>query len=119
MAALKARLMRLERSAGDLLPDQRCFCCQGREVLAFSDVGPQLSHDGTCRLCRMPPPGIKILQLPASLAEFFAGLTWSDDPVKRFMEKLMLFKAIGEHDEQVAEQVVRKLHERDADGLRQ
>jgi hypothetical protein len=123
MAALNARLMRAERSAGKLLPDRRCPCCEAQEVLAFSDepdnVGPQLLRDGTCRLCRMPPRTIKMLQLPASVAELFTGLPWSDDPVKRFMEKLMLFKAVGEQDEQLAEQVVRRLYERDASGLRQ
>jgi hypothetical protein len=123
MAAMKARLLRLERSAGELLPHQCCPCCKGREVLAFSDepdnVGPQLTREGTCRLCHMPPPGIKVLQLPASMAESFAGQAWSDDPVRRFMEKLMLFKAIGVQDELAAEQAVRTLHERHADRLRQ
>lgn len=123
MAALKARLLRLERSAGELLPHQRCPCCKGQEVLVFSDepgnAGPQLTREGTCRLCRMPPPRTKVVQLPAAMAEFFASLTWSDDPVTRFMEKLMLFKAIGVQDQLAAEQAVRTLHERHTDRLRQ
>jgi hypothetical protein len=66
----------------------------------------------------MPPPATHVLQLPAPIAELFATLPWSDSPRLRFVEKLMLLKAILQHDTQEAERAVRMLHERDAPGLR-
>ena len=121
MADLKRRLTRLERSAGKLLPDQqRCPACRGRELLALSDepdnTGAPQPYDGlgrTCRLCRMPPPGTHVLQLPAAITEYFSTLPWSDEPRMRFIGKLMLLKAIGERDTQEAERTVKMLHERD------
>ena len=46
------------------------------------------------------------------------SLPWSDSPPHRFIEKLMLLKAIAGHDTQEAEREVRMLHERDANGQR-
>jgi hypothetical protein len=66
----------------------------------------------------MPPPGTHVLQLPAPIAEYFATLPWSDSPRHRFIEKLMLLKAIAEHDTQEVERAIKMLHERDANGLR-
>lgn len=79
-------------------------------------MGPQLGPDGTCRLCRMPPPGIEVLQLPAHFQEIFADLPWSKDPVRRFMEKLLLFKAIGERDAEAAEHAITMLYQRNTEG---
>jgi hypothetical protein len=126
MAALRHKLARLEQTVGELLPDQKhCPFCQGHELLAFSDepdnVGARLPYDGpngTCRLCRMPPPGTHILQLPAGIAEIFAKLPWSDEPRFRFIEKRMLLKAIATRNTQEIEREVTMLHARDADGRR-
>jgi hypothetical protein len=120
MADLKRRLTRLEQSAGELLPDQqRCPACGGRELVAFSDepdnTGPPQPYDGpggTCRLCRMPPPGTHVLAIPAEIADYFASLPWSDEPRLRFLEKMMLLNAIFEQDVQEAERAVRMLHKR-------
>ena len=126
MADLKRRLTRLEESAGELLPDQQsCPACRARELLAFSDEPENVSSrlpydrpDGTCRVCRMPPPGTHVLQLPAPISEFFATLPWSDCPRQRFLEKLMLLKAIAKHDTQEVQRTVTMLHQRNANGLR-
>ena len=126
MPQLRHRLKRLEQSAHALLPDQpRCPACQGRTRLAFSDepdnTGPPHPYDGsggTCRLCRMPPPGIHLLRLPAPIAAYFATLPWADSAPHRFIQKLMLFKALAERDTQVAERVVTRLYEHDASGMR-
>ena len=126
MPELRRRLARLEHSAAEMLPDQQeCPFCHGWELLAFSDepnnTGPPQPCDGaggTCRLCRMPPPGRHVLQLPAAIARHFATLPWSDEPRMRFVQKVMLLKAIATRDTQAAERAVKMLHERDANGLR-
>ena len=126
MPALRRRLTRLEHSVGELLPDQQhCPFCHGRKLLAFSDepdnVGSRLPYDrpnGTCRLCRLPPPGTDIVRLPAAVAEYFARLPWSDDGRHRFIEKLMLLKAIAKRDTEDMARIVTRLLENDANGMR-
>ena len=126
MAALNRRLARLEQSAGELMPDQqRCACCQARPLLAFSDepenTGPPQPYSGpsgTCPLCRMPPPGKDVLTLPAQIAELFATLPWADEPRLRFIEKLLLLKAIAQREIGEVDRIVRSLCERDANGQR-
>src|SRR5438045_159970 len=94
------RLTRLEQMVRALLPNQqRCPICKCRSLLAFSaepeNVGSRLPYDGpngTCRQCRMPPPGLDLLKLPQALAAFFATLPWSAHPVHRWIEKTMLLK---------------------------
>lgn len=126
MQQLKAKLARLEQSVATLLPDQNsCPACRGRERLALSDepenTGPPQPYDGpggTCRLCRMPPPGTRILRLSAPLAEYFGTLPWAESAPHRFIEKLFLLKAIVQNDTAEAERAVRMLYDRDANGLR-
>ena len=126
MAELRRRLARLEKSAGELLPDQRrCPMCHGEELLAFSDEPdntgrrfPYDGSDGTCRQCGMPPPRTCMIQLATPIGEYFATLPWSDDPQTPFLEKARLFEAIAQRDVQKAERIVEGLEESDADGRR-
>jgi len=125
MAELRRRLARLEKSAGELLPDQRrCPMCHGGKLLAFSDEPDTtgrlfyLRDDGTCCECRRPPPGTCIIQLDAPIAEYFATLPWADDPQRRFLQKVELFLAIARRDEQNAERIVKGLQESDPNGRR-
>lgn len=127
MANLKHRLRRLAQTAGELLPDQRrCPACHGRPLVAFSDepenTGSSRPYDGpggTCRFCRMPPPGVRVLQLPEPVAKYFATLPWADSPVHRHLEKAELLVALlGKRDMQEVDRIVARLYERDANGLR-
>ena len=59
-----------------------------------------------------------MLKLPASVAAFFATVPWSTSPNHRLIEKRMLLKAICARDDREAEQIVTRLRERDANGLR-
>jgi hypothetical protein len=126
MAGLRRRLRRLEQDAVALVPDQfRCPACRGRGLLAFSDepnnVGPVHPYDGPngiCRLCRMPPPSTRVLQLSPSCAEHFAMIPWSDEPRLRYIEKMTLLMALGQHDTPEAKRIVTRLFEHDASGQR-
>jgi len=123
---LNHKLTRLEQSTAEMLPDQeRCPCCHGATLSAFSDepdnAGPRFPYDGpggTCRRCRMPPPGTRLIPLSAPLAKCFAGLPWADDRRVRFHEKLLLFIAMHKRDAQEVERILSRMYQRDASGER-
>ena len=117
MAELTRRLARLERLAGDLLPDPRhCPCCRGGVATAFSDepdnaITPYYPHD-RCPVCGGSPQGVEVLTVPAEFAELFTGIPWSDEPLHRVLEKTLLLQALAARDGHDAEQLVRLIFER-------
>jgi hypothetical protein len=66
----------------------------------------------------MPPPGIRVLQLPEPIAKFFATLPWAHSALHRRLEKAELFVALCKKDVQEVDRIVARLHQRDANGLR-
>jgi hypothetical protein len=117
MADLRRRLVRLEQAIGLVVPEQtNCPACRGRHLIAFSDepenVGPKLPYGGpggACRLCRMPPPGTRIIELPARVTEHFAAIPWPEAPRPRFIEKVMLLKTIAKQDTQAVQRILDRL----------
>ncbi len=101
--ALKTQLTKLEQTAQKMMPDQdSCPCCHGAPLAAFPDEsdnhgGPRLPYDGpngVCRLCRQPPPCVKIFPLSPDQRKAFAAIPWSANPRLRFVEKLSLILAV-------------------------
>jgi hypothetical protein len=101
-AQLSNRVKRLERSMIDLLPDQKdCAACHGAALLVFPDeavdIPPPIPYDGpggTCRWCRRPPPGVRVITLAPDQRRAFAAIPWSQDPRERFREKLSLILTV-------------------------
>lgn len=97
--SLTHKLARLEREVDDLVPDD-CPCCQRMDRVAFSDepqnFGSAYPYDrgGKCRLCRQPPPNVRVLTLTPMQAKAFAAIPWDSNPSQRYWQKLTLILAI-------------------------